>query len=88
MFELALEIECNPGVIHGTGGDGPLNIADQPGAGAEPPVRGEHGLEPAGREHEVVVEQGEDFAARHSGAAVVGRGVTEVALVEHDLKRG
>jgi hypothetical protein len=88
VLGLAFEVDEYAGVIEGAGGGVDLEIADQSGAFAVSAVGGEHGLEPAGREDQVVVEEGEKFAAGDGGAGIVGAGVTEVALVEDDANGG
>ena len=83
MDGVAAVAEHDAGVVDGAGGGVELDVADDPGAGLEG-EGGEQGLEPAGFEDQVVVEQGEEFALGDLGGAVVGGGVAAVAVVAED----
>lgn len=88
VLGLALEVDKNAGVIEGAAGGVNLEIADKPGARAVGAVGGEERLKPAGGEDEIVVEEDEELAAGDGGAGIVGGGVAEVLLVEHDADDG
>ena len=83
----ALGADDDPGVIDDAGAGVELDVADQAGAVGERAVGAEQGLEPLREENQVVVEEREEVAAGDRDGAVVGGGVTEIAVVEDDAKR-
>ncbi len=83
----ALLIDDDAGVVDGARAGVELKVADEAGAVGERAVGAEHGFEPAREENEIVVEEGEHVAAGVGDGAVVGGGVTEIAIVEDDAKR-
>lgn len=83
----ALLIDDDAGVVDSTGAGVELNVADEAGAVGERAVGAEHGFEPAREENEIVIEEGEHVAAGVGDGAVVGGGVTEIAIVEDDAER-
>ena len=83
----ALLIDDDAGVVDGTRAGVELNVADEAGAVGERAVGAEHGFEPAREENEIVIEEGEHVAAGVGDGAVVGGGVTEIAIVEDDAER-
>lgn len=87
MDGFALGIDDDAGVIDFAGAGVELDIADEPGTVGERTVGGEQGLEPAGKEDEVVVEEGQELTLSEGGSTIVGAGVAEIAVVEDDAER-
>ena len=50
-------------------------------------MRREHGLQPTRSQDEVIVKQHEEATLGHGSSAIVGTGITEIALVQHHAKR-
>lgn len=82
LFGFAAFGDEEAGVVNLAGADGALDVTDDACVWAERGVDGEHGLEPARGEDEIVVEENEEVAGGKGGGAVVGGGVAEVAIVE------
>ena len=83
MRGLSLGVEIDPGVVKGAIVHAVLEVPDD---ACRRPQRGqavEHGLKPALREHEVVVDQGKNLAIRHAGARVIRAGVAAVFLLKN-----
>lgn len=53
-------------------------------------MNGEHGLEPARSEDEIVVEENDEFSSGDGGSVVVGGGVAEITIMQNeaDLRIG
>ena len=83
MDGIAAVAEDDPGVINLAGSGVELEIADDTGVRI-PSECGEQRFEPAGGEHEIVVEEREKFTLGDAGGAIVGGGVAEVAVVQED----
>ena len=83
----ALLINDDAGVVDRARAGVDLKVADEAGAVGERAVGAEHGFEPAREENEIVIEEGEHVAAGVGDGAVVGGGVTEIAVVEDDAER-
>ena len=88
VLGLALEVDDDAGVVDGAGGEGALHVADHAGARAEATGEDEHRLKPAREQREVVVEEGEIFAAREGGAGVIGGSVAPIFRLEDNANLG
>ena len=87
MDGFALLIDDDAGVVDDAGAGIELDVADEAGAVGEGAVGAEEGFEPVGEEDEIVVEEGEEVATGDRDGAIVGGGVTQIAVVQDDAKR-
>jgi hypothetical protein len=83
VLGFSLWIDADAGVVHLTAVHRGLHIADHSGPLPEGAMCGQHRRQPARLQHQVVVQKGQQPPLGHGGRAVVARGVSEVALIEH-----
>jgi hypothetical protein len=88
MNGVATVTKYDADMIHFSGIRRDLNISDKARSRVKG-KRGQHGVEPAGLEDEIIVEQGKNVTLGNACAAIVSSGVTEVSLIKkNDVRRG